>query len=251
MLALALVAIALQVQDPARALQDLQRAIQASPNVEKNYTDLGNLLLATQNFSEAIVVLERTRERFPQSAQAALSLGVAYYGMRRFPDAVGAFIEASKLAPDVAQPIAFLARILEHAGAREAEVVERFREYTKAVPSSALGHFALGKATASETELRRAMTLAPSNPDVRFELASLFERGGKLAEAAVEFERAATLAPANPEPHFRLFRIYTRLSKPDKAELHRARHEKLTAAEKAAAERRQAATKHLDLKVRQ
>src|SRR5437763_14766530 len=93
--------------DPVRAVLELQEAIRRNPQVESNYTDLGNLLLGTQNFSEAALVLEAARARFPKSAQAALSAGVAYYGLRRFTDAVAAFIDAGRLDPNAEQPIAF------------------------------------------------------------------------------------------------------------------------------------------------
>ena len=235
--------------DPARAVAELQAAIRAEPSKESNYTDLGNVLLRTQNFSEAIVVLEHARIRFPGSAQAALSLGVAYYGMRRFSDAVGAFLEASRLAPDIEQPVMFLGRIFEHAGSRESELIECFRSYSKLNPSSALGHFLLGKATHNESELRRSIALQPT-PEAYFELGQLLESNNKLAEAAIQFERSAALAPRNPTPHYRLFRLYTRLGKPAQAEAQRVLQEKLTLAEKAYADQRQAATKHLDLKVK-
>lgn len=235
--------------DPARAVAELQAAIRAEPSQESNYTDLGNVLLRTQNFNEAIVVLEHARTRFPASAQAALSLGVAYYGMRRFSDAVGAFLDASRLAPDVEQPVMFLGRIFEHAGSREAELIQCFRTYSKSNPASALGHFLLGKATGNEAELRLSLVLQP-NPDAHFELGQLLERNVKLPEAALQFERSASLAPRNPTAHYRLFRLYTRLGKTAQAETHRKLQEKLTIAEKADADKRQAATKHLDLKVK-
>lgn len=235
--------------DPARAVSELQAAIRAEPSLASNYTDLGNVLLRTQNFDEAIVVLEHARARFPASAQAALSLGVAYYGMRRFTDAVGAFLDANRLAPDVEQPVMFLGRIFEHAGAREAELIQCFRTYSKSNPASALGHFLLGKATGNEAELRRSIVLQP-NPEAHFELGQLLERNAKLPEAALQFERSALLAPRDPTPHYRLFRIYTRLGKTTQAETHRKLQEKLTIAEKADADKRQAASKHLDLKVK-
>src|SRR5262245_14963726 len=80
--------------DPARAVVELQQAIRKNPQIESNYTELGNLLLRTQNFSEAILVLDAARAKFPNSAQAALSAGVAYYGLRRFPESVAAFLDA-------------------------------------------------------------------------------------------------------------------------------------------------------------
>jgi cytochrome c-type biogenesis protein CcmH/NrfG len=236
--------------DPARLVAELQAAIRANPSVEENYTQLGNVLLSTQNFREAIVVLEYAREKFPDSAQAALSLGVGYYGARRFTDAVKGFVAASKLAPDVEQPVLFLGRIWEHVGEQEAEVVARFREYSQRQPRSALGHYLLGKATGDEAALRRSLALQPT-PDASFELGQVLEKQGKSASAVVEFERCARLAPKFPAPHFRLFRLYIRLGQKAKAASHRALHAELELAEKVEAERRQAETKHLDLKMEQ
>src|SRR5262245_58475673 len=94
--------------DPAKAVITLQEAIRREPDRESNYTDLGNLLLRTQNFPQAVTILEAARIRFPKSPQVVLSLGVAYYGQRRFPDAVDAFLAAGRLAPEAEQPVAFL-----------------------------------------------------------------------------------------------------------------------------------------------
>jgi tetratricopeptide (TPR) repeat protein len=211
---------------------------------------LGNVLLGTQNVREAVVVLEYARGRFPASAQAALSLGVGYSGARRFPDAVRAFVEAGRLAPDVEQPVLFLGRIWEHAGEQEAAVLERFRDYAQRHPRSALGHYLVGKATGNEAALRRSLALQ-ATPDASYELGQLLEKQGQNAAAALEFERCARLAPKFPAPHFRLFRLYTRLGQTAKAETHRALHAKLETDEKLEADRRQGTTRHLDLKMEQ
>ena len=86
--------------------------------------------------------------------------------------------------------------------------------------------------------------------------ASLGPQAGRdtLAEESravlvVEFENAAKLSPKNPAPQFRLFRVYTRLNQSSKAQAAKARFDTLTAQEKAELDKRQAATKHLDLKV--
>ena len=215
--------------DPAKAAASLQAAIRANPEIESNYTELGNLSLSMHDFPNAIIVLEHARQRFPRNPQAALSLGVAYYGMRRFPDAVGQFLDTAKLAPDIEQPVQFLARVMEHAGARQNEVIMYFQSFVKRQPNSAVGHFALGKAKGDEAELRRAITLAPSHADAHFELGQLLEKAGRLPEAIREYERAASLSPKDPVPHYRLYRLYTRQGKTTLAESARQRHEKLTA----------------------
>lgn len=245
----AVTCLAFQEGDPAKTVAALQEKIRRNPEIESNYTDLGNILLRTQNFSEAALVLEATRKRFPDSAQAALSLGVAHYGQRRFSDAVTTFLDANKLAPDVEQPLQFLGRIWEHAGTKEAEVTERFAAFAKAYPQSYLGHFLLGKATRNEAELRRAVAIQPNSPEAHFELASVFEDQRNFQAAIAEFQQAAKLAPKNPTPHYRLFRLYSRTGAPEKAEVERALHERLTEAEKAMLNQRQAATKHMEIKV--
>jgi tetratricopeptide (TPR) repeat protein len=235
---------------PAEAVVQLQDAIRKNPQIESNYTDLGNVLLSTQNFSEAALVLEAARSRFPGSAQAALSLGVAYYGLRRFPDSVAAFLEAGRLDGNVEQPVAFLRRMPENWADRKEEVIRLFTAFAESHPRSALAHFALGQATADAAELRQAIKLNPRMPDAHMELGSVLERQRDLAGALAAFKRAAELAPKNPIPHYRLSRLYARAGDSVRAEAERTLHEKLSSEAKAELDRRQAATKHLQLTVR-
>ena len=235
--------------DPARAVMELQQAIRKNPQVEANYTDLGNILLRTQNFNEAALVLEAARSKFPQSAQAALSAGVAYYGLRRFSDSVTAFLDAARLDTDAEQPIAFLNRMPENWADRKPAVVALFGAYAKRHPRSALAHFALGRATADAAELRLAIKLDPQLAEPHVELGSVLETQRDFPGAIAAFQSAARLAPGNPVPHYRLARLYDRTGQPEKAAAERALHEKLSAEEKAELERRQAATKHLKLQV--
>jgi tetratricopeptide (TPR) repeat protein len=234
---------------PAQAVTDLQEAIRKSPEVESNYTDLGNVLLRTQNFNEAVLVLQAARSRFPQSAQAALSLGVAHYGLRRFPEAVAAFLEAGALDGAAEQPILFLSRMPEHWGDRKPDVIALFAAYAKAHPRSALARFALGRATCDAAELGSAIKLNPKMAEAHLELGALLEGRRDFAGAIAALSRAAALTPRNPVPHYRLSRLYARTGDRSRAESERALHEKLAADEKAELDRRQAATRHLRLSV--
>jgi tetratricopeptide (TPR) repeat protein len=235
---------------PDRAVVALQEAIRKNPRVESNYTDLGNVLLRTQNFSEAALVLETARARFPDSAQAALSAGVAYYGLRRFPDAVAAFLDAGRLDSTAEQPIAFLSRMAETWGDRKSDVVALFTAYTRKHPQSAIGHFALGRATGDAAALQKAIKLDPSRAEAHAELGAVLESKRDFTGAIAAFQRAAELAPKDPVPHYRLSRLYARTGDSAKADAERALHEKLAAEEKAESDRRQGATQHLRLQVR-
>jgi tetratricopeptide (TPR) repeat protein len=235
--------------DPARAVIELQEAIRKNPGAVSHYTDLGNLLLATQNFSEAALVLEAARSKFPKNAQAALSAGVAYYGLRRFPDSVAAFLDAGRLDPDAEQPVAFLSRMPGHWAGRQADVIALFTAYAKRHPRSALAHFAVGRALADAAALRRAIRLDPRLADAHIELGAVLETQRDFPGAIAAFQSAAKLVPKNPAPHYRLSRLYARMGDSKKADGERALHEKLSAEEKAELDRRQAAAKHLKLQV--
>ena len=233
-----------------RAVVEYQKAIRLDPSQESYYSAFAHLLLRTQNFKEAVMVLEVARPRFPRSPQVALSLGVAYYAQRRFGEAIGAFLDASSLDPDAEQPLTFLGRILEHASERMDEVVARFRAFTSRHPDNWLGHFLLGKATRDDKSLQQSIALRPGNWEAHFELGTVQdEKLRDFPAAIVSFKEASRLAPKNPAPRYRLARLYSRTGEPEKAAAERALHEKLTEEEKAEIARRQGGTRHLKLQV--
>jgi Flp pilus assembly protein TadD len=125
-----------------------------------------------------------------------------------------------------------------------------FRAYVQNHPQSALAHFALGRATADAAELRHAVRLQPRMAEAHNELGVVLEAQRDFAGAIAAFQRAAALTPRNPVPHYRLSRLYARTGDSARAAAERALHQKLAAEEKADMDRRQAATKHLKLKVR-
>jgi tetratricopeptide (TPR) repeat protein len=98
--------------------------------------------------------------------------------------------------------------------------------------------------------LKKAIALQPRFPESHFELGQLLEQSSDWKGAAAAYEQAARLAPKNPAPNYRLIRVYARLGLPAKSASAKQRHEALAAAEKAEADKRQAATKHMDLRVR-
>ncbi len=239
-----------------RAVIELQEAIKKNQYEESYYFDLAHVLLQHQNFDAAIQVLEASRRIFAKSAQLELALGVAYYGQRRFPEAVDSFLRTIAITPGIGQPYVFLGRILEHADKRLPEIAERFQARAKALPNDFMAQHLLGKVLAAqgdhldkaEAALRSSIGLKTDFWESHFELGLLLEKARKFDEAAKELERSATLNPTAPTPHYRLARVYDRLDRRDDAARERALHEKLTADEKAAMEKHAAGIKRLVLK---
>jgi len=241
--------------DSKRAINTLQEAIRANPYQESYQFELAYILIAHQNFDAAITVLEAARRTFDKSPQIELALGVAYYGQRRFADAVDAFLRTAALAPEIQQPYVFLGRILQHGEGRIDEITGKFAAFAKANPESYLAQFLYGKALNAQEKdaeplLRRSIALNEKFWESHFELAGVLEQKRDFAGAAKHLELAVALNPKDSAIHYRLARIYDRLGKSDAAAAERALHEKLSAEEKSAIEKHAAGLKRLEIVVK-
>jgi Flp pilus assembly protein TadD len=209
---------------------------------ETLYFEAAQSLLQQERFREAVAVLTKSTKRITGSAQLELALGVAYYGMRRFDDAAGAFLRTISIAPEIERPYVFLGRFLDQIPGMLPEVTRQFVNYESVNPASPTGYLLHAKALnaqsiepeTAQTLLTKAITLNDADPSSHFELGVVFDRTQRYADAAREFERAAQLDPSEPTTHYRLSRVYDRLGKPDAARAERELHGKLTEAQEAA-----------------
>ena len=224
------------------AIAQLREALRLSPYSEEAIFSLAQAQLQSQDFTSAIAVLEDGRKTFDKSPQIELALGVAYYGQRRFPEAVDAFLRVMKLSPDIPQPYYFLGRVLEHGSGRLPEIIDRAMAFERASPQSPLGYIlharalilqlpATGfppEATQASELLNRALSIKEDQADAHTLLGQLLEQKKDYASAAVHLERAIVLIPSDPQSHFRLARVYDRLSRTAEAQAQRALHQNLS-----------------------
>jgi tetratricopeptide (TPR) repeat protein len=200
------------------------------------------MYLEHQDFADATEAIADARKVFARSPQIELAAGVCAYGLRRFPEAVDQFLKTIALAPDVPQPYQFLAKMLDQAGERLPEVVERFRLYqtrhTDDPGASLLYAKALVAALAPEgfppeadramQLLERARSLDGNRAEIHYQLGCLLERKRDYAAAAAELERAVALDVRQPGAHFHLARVYERLGRKEDAARERDEHQRLT-----------------------
>ena len=200
------------------------------------YFEVVQEYLSHEQFDPAIQLLERGTHIVNKDAQLELALGVAYYGRRRFSDAVTAFVRTIDLAPEVEQPYRFLGKMLDQAGDRLPEITRRFAAWSAANPRNALAHLLYAKALIAagmeapkaEKLLRDATALKSDDWESHYELGVLLEKQRKFAEAAGELEHSIALNPNRPEVHYHLARVYDRLGASAKAAEEHRIHQKLT-----------------------
>jgi len=228
-------------KQPAHEIGELSIAARMAPDSEEASFNLAQALLRSERFAEAAAALEGFEKRFPSSPQIRLTLGVAYYGLRRFPEAVEAFLKTIDLAPDVEQPYLFLGRMLDQAGDRLPVIQARAEQFRSRHADSYLGSFVLAKALALnggneeqiELLLRDTIAKNPGFWEAHAELAGVLSRKHDYAGAAMELERSAKLNGSEPSIPFRLARVYDRLHQIEKATEQRQLHKRLLNSSKA------------------
>jgi tetratricopeptide (TPR) repeat protein len=220
----------------AKAEELLRKAILRKPFEENYYFDLAQLFLKEQNFAAALKTLDAGRKNFDKSAQLELAAGVAYYGLRRFPEAIDAFLRTIQLDPAVEQPYVFLGRVVDQAEERLPRITQVFAAFANGAPGNYMGNFLYGKSLLAGSDLSQAEALLGKSIaqndafwESHFELGVLLEQQGKFEEAAREVRRSVDLNPDDPAPHYRLARLYDRLGKTAEARAERAVHAKLSA----------------------
>ena len=224
-----------------KAVELWRASIRSNPYNEDNYFELAQIFLKQENFAAALETLDAGRKNFDKSAQLELAAGVALYGLRRFPEAIDAFLKTIRLDPTVDQPYVFLGRMVDQAEDRLPKVIEAFSALAKTAPDHYMSNFLLGKSLIltdsgrAEALLRKSIAENDRYWESHFELGLILEQQRKFEEAARELRRSIELNPGDPVPHYRLARVYDRLGKTDEARAERAVHAKLSAAAPGAA----------------
>jgi tetratricopeptide (TPR) repeat protein len=231
--------LSLRAGEGEQALLWAKTAVERDPSNEAYAYDLGQMQLHRGDFSGALATLAKACERFPKSAHIQLAYGVAAYGQRRFADAIDAFLRVTVIDPAVEQPYAFMARILPQAGDRLPQVVAAFAAWERAEPDNYLAVCLHAKALSAaagnppeiEAKLKRSIQLNGAYWESHFELGVLLARNREWKPAAAELSRSIELNPNVAAAHFQLARAFEKLGDPERAQVERAEHQRLTAEE--------------------
>jgi Flp pilus assembly protein TadD len=219
-----------------KAIVQFRQAAKMRPYDESYAFELGQAYLRRQKFAEALEVFQGARKLFDKSAQIQLALGVALYGLRRFPETIDAFLLTIHLDPEVEQPYLFLGRMIDQAEAKMPDVSAALATYVSVKPDSYISNFLYAKALIAQNAepdqveplLRKSVALNGKYWESHFELGTVLEKKRDYPAAALELQKSIELNPKDPTAHYHLARVYDRLGKPELAAQQRALHAALS-----------------------
>jgi len=212
------------------AIRTFREAVELNPTDERNFLDLGGLLLEQRRFAAALELANRSVNAFPASADALVLLGSIELATERFTDALKTYSRALSLAPSNAEGMLGLARAQAGAGMGDharRTLDEAIRRFPGRAPFEVELALSLLKANENgesnsqariEELLQAAAKHDPTLAEAQFQLGELALRRGQTALAIVHLENAVRISPESARAHFALARGYRRAGRVEEAE---------------------------------
>jgi tetratricopeptide (TPR) repeat protein len=174
-----------------QALQLLQRTVQEYPDAAWAWVMMGRAHLGKKDYAAAEQALRKATELGPDLAEAQFYLGVAYFFQKNYPAATTCFRKATERKPDFALAHYNLGHSLKEQG-DESGAVAAFRTAISCQPDYAAAHFNLatllvkkGQWDEALVHLRHAVQLNPTDPQAR----KLLEQVQKKVTAMHEVDK--------------------------------------------------------------
>jgi len=202
------------------AAREYELAARMDPT-EKNLFDLGSDLLNHRGFEAALKVFKFGVQRYPKSARLRVGLGVNYYSLGEYTEAVQALCQAVDLDPRDTKALDFLGKMYDISPQYADEVSKHLAIFVHNYPNNAAAEYYYGlslrKRTlapskvnnqAAEPYLLRAVDLKPDFADAHYELGRLYQDLQEDGKAIQEFEIAARQRPTFLHAHYHLAQLY-------------------------------------------
>ncbi|MFY9585147.1 MAG: tetratricopeptide repeat protein [Candidatus Acidiferrales bacterium] len=186
------------------AAEMFKQVVALAPDSFRGYSNLGAIYVQQGRYREAIPTLERSVAVRP-TAGAFSNLATAYFYQRRFADAARTYQEALKLDDRDYRLLGNLADALYWTPGRRAEAAAAYRKAialaegklqvnarsARVLADVGSYHAMLDERQPALARLRRALEIAPDNPDVRFKAALIYIQLGDSDRALGWLEQAA------------------------------------------------------------
>src|SRR5437868_890958 len=213
------------------AANEFETAAHMDPS-ESNLFDWGSELLLHRTLAPALVVFQQATARYPNSGRLMIGLGMTFYSLGNYDDAVKALLKAADQNPSDPRCYLFLSKAYDSSPSQAEEVIQRFRRFAELQPQNAraLYYYAMslwkGKRAQDasldlgqiEALLKTSITLDATLAEAHLQLGNLYSDQNKYAESIPEYVRAGELNPDLADVHYRLGQAYVRTGEKERGQ---------------------------------
>ncbi len=198
--------------EPARAKQQIDKAINSDIQREQTYWTVMRLYAHEEHYVDAAHVGELLLQRagppgrdeisVEDRAQLYVTIGTFYKLQDELPAAEAAYKSALALAPDSPELLNTLGYFYADEGIRLHEALDLTARAVRLAPNSphiidSLGwaHYRLGDYRAALDNLTKAVEMMPDSAELRYHLGAAYAKRGQTLAAWIELKKALILDP--------------------------------------------------------
>ena len=207
------------------AVRTIEAIIADDPTISDAYFSLGNVLYKARRFDEAIEAFNKSLALKPDDSFTVINVANCYQAMGRFDDGEKYVLDYLARGFKDSQLLFLLGNLKVHHGQPE-KAIPYFEKTLEENPRSASAHNALaaiyinrdggsGDQALAEEHLDAAMAINPTLMSVRYNMAQLREKQGRLAEAAELYRQEIQDTPKSYKALYNLSRVYRLMGRED------------------------------------
>lgn len=202
----------------------LELALEIRPDCPETHHDLGLVWFELHRYPEALAAYQKAitlRFHFPEAHN---NLGNAYHALQDLENAAASYQEAVSQQPGLAE-VHFNLGLVEQDRRNDMAALSHYEralkilpEYPEALLNLGLVQSNLGHSAAAESNYLKALRLKPDYAEAWLNLGYVQQSQGRLSEAESSFRRVLALLPSNVPAHLNLSMVLENLGKTEEAE---------------------------------
>jgi arylsulfatase A-like enzyme/predicted Zn-dependent protease len=206
------------------AIETIRAIIAKDPAIGDAHFSLGNVLYKAKRFPEAAEAFKKALELKPDDSFAAINVANCYQAMGRYDEAEKFVLGYVARGFQDSQLFFLLGNIKVHHGQPD-QAIPYFEKCLEKNPGSASAQNALGAVylnrdgagdlTRAEEHLAAAAAINPTLMSLRYNMAQVREKQGRLDEAAGLYLQEIKDAPKSYKALYNLSRVYRQLGRED------------------------------------
>lgn len=195
--------------DTPAAAQTLQKGLELAPDNAALMESMTATFIALEKWPEAAGLLRELIRQYPDEPNYYMDLGRILLTGGEYADAVAAFGQAAALGGDEPLALAMTGKAHLAAGEWDQALIEFEQSIALEPNADAFGgratvHYLRGDPKSAVADFRRAIEIAPRDPDLYFNLGNMLVQTGDGPGAERAYRASLELDPGSAEAHLNL-----------------------------------------------
>ena len=207
----------------AGELEEKQERVRQNPDDAEAHFNLGIAYYMLGKYQDAITSYKEAIRIKPDYARWHIDLGHSYVGIGKYQDAIASYKEAIRIDPDYGKAHMFLGTVYDKLGKHQ-DAINSYKEATRIKPDDAIAHINLGSSydylgrnQEAIASYKEAIRAEPDDTSAHNNLGRTYRAAGQYQDAITSYKEAIRINPDHANTHNNLGSTYHELGRNQEA----------------------------------